>query len=288
MPQQRGLVIEPRLELAAELPPVVGVESEIREALINLVFNALDAMPSGGTLTLRTFLNAEDEICVEVRDSGVGMDEDTRRRCMEPFFTTKGERGTGLGLAMVYGVAQRHAAEVEIESAIGSGTTVRLRFPVAKTGTHPATAPLPPQVPTSRLRILIVDDDPMILKSLGDALELDGHVVVTANGGQAGIDSFLAAGRSAEAFDVVITDLGMPHVDGRKVASAVKASAGATPVIMLTGWGQRLVADGEIPAHVDRMLSKPPKLREMRAALAQLTQGVVPVAKAGGPEQVPQ
>ena len=129
----------------------------------------------------------------------------------------------------------------------------------------------------SSLHILIVDDDPLMLKSLRDTLELDGHSVVAANGGQAGIDAFRAAG---EAFDLVITDLGMPYVDGRKVAGAIKALEEATPVIMLTGWGQRLVAEGEIPAHVDRVLSKPPKLRELRTALAQLTQrSGSPVAK---------
>jgi len=128
-------------------------------------------------------------------------------------------------------------------------------------------------VPASRLRMLIIDDDPLLLKSLSDTLEADGHLVSAANGGQAGIDMFRAALRQHdEAFDAVITDLGMPYVDGRKVAAAIKESADATPVILLTGWGQRLVSDGETPVYVDRVLSKPPKLRELRAALAQLTQ----------------
>ena len=104
----------------------MGVESEIREALVNLVFNAVDAMPEGGTLTLRTKVSHRPTrqptaSHVEVSDTGIGMDEDTRRRCLEPFFTTKGERGTGLGLAMVYGIVQRHSADIEIESARGQG-----------------------------------------------------------------------------------------------------------------------------------------------------------------------
>ncbi|MGH8262646.1 MAG: sensor histidine kinase, partial [Steroidobacteraceae bacterium] len=113
MPQQRGVMIELRQELAADVPAIMGVESEIREALTNLIFNAVDAMPEGGTLTLRTHRVATagsqdtaappSHVQVEVADTGVGMDEDTRQRCHEPFFTTKGERGTGLGLAMVYG-----------------------------------------------------------------------------------------------------------------------------------------------------------------------------------------
>jgi CheY-like chemotaxis protein len=186
---------------------------------------------------------------------------------------------------MVYGVTQRHGADVEIDTSVGRGTTVRLSFPVPATELPTPNPPLP-QAPVSRLRILIVDDDPMMLKSLRETLELDGHVVVTANGGQAGIDAFLAARRPEEAFDVVITDLGMPYIDGRKVASAVKASAEATPVILLTGWGQRLVADGEIPAHVDRVLSKPPKLRELRAVLAQLTLPALAAGAAGSTKEV--
>jgi CheY-like chemotaxis protein len=201
------------------------------------------------------------------------MDETTRRRCLEPFFTTKGERGTGLGLAMVYGVVQRHSADIEIDSIAGTGTTVRLIFPAPVTV---AAAPVQSRVAfvaPSPLRILIVDDDPVLLKSLRDTLEGDGHTIVTANGGQEGIDTFRAVRTDTESFAVVITDLGMPYVDGRAVASAVKAASPATPVIMLTGWGQRLVSENEIPAHVDRILSKPPKLRALRETLADLVSG---------------
>jgi CheY-like chemotaxis protein len=296
MPQQRGIVIRLDTELAPDLPAILGVESEVREALINLVFNAVDAMPDGGVLTMRTRCAAPHasntgeamrHAVVEVSDTGVGMSEDTRRRCLEPFFTTKGERGSGLGLAMVYGVTQRHGAEVDIDSAAERGTTVQLSFPIPAIELPASAAPPPPEAPTSRLRILIVDDDPMMLKSLCDSLRLDGHAVVTANGGQAGIDAFRADRLHNETFDVVITDLGMPNVDGRKVAGAVKAIAGATPVILLTGWGQRLVAAGEVPAHVDRVLSKPPKLRDVRAALAQLTLRAAQTAATGSTKELP-
>jgi NO-binding membrane sensor protein with MHYT domain/signal transduction histidine kinase len=266
MPQSRGIVIDLAIDLAPDLPVILGVESEVRESLTNLVFNAVDAMFDGGVLTLCTRCTGAPErrAVVEVTDTGVGMSEDTRRRCLEPFFTTKGERGTGLGLAMVYGVAQRHDAEIDVESVVGSGTTVRLSFPVPATLLPASAVPALAEAPNRRLRVLIVDDDPVMLKSLCDTLELDGHVVVVANGGQVGIDAFHAAGPD-EAFDVVITDLGMPYIDGRAVAGAVKTSAKATPVILLTGWGQRLIADDDVPAHVDL------ELREVRAALAQLT-----------------
>ncbi len=207
---------------------------------------------------------------VEVGDTGAGMDEDTRRRCLEPFFTTKGERGTGLGLAMVYGIVQRHNARIEIESAPGAGTTVRLRFPQASV-TEEGDLPESSNATPGRLRILVVDDDPLLIRSLRDSLESDGHYVTTANGGQEGIDTFRTSLAGLQQFAAVFTDLGMPNVDGRKVASAVKGLSPGTPVILLTGWGQRLDIEGGVPAHVDRMLSKPPKLRDLRAALSALT-----------------
>lgn len=169
---------------------------------------------------------------------------------------------------MVYGIARRHNADIEIDSAPGLGTTMRLNFPVpAMPLTELRKAPLAFTVPT-RLRILIVDDDPLLTKSLRDTLETDGHVIVAAGGGQDGIDAFRKAQDGGEPFAVVITDLGMPYVDGRRVASAVKNLSPATPVILLTGWGQRLVAEGDVPPQVDRVLNKPPKLRELREALA--------------------
>ena len=276
MPQQRGTVIEMQIDLALDLPPVMGVESEIREALVNLVFNAVDAMPDGGSVTVRTrLIEAEGRhASIEVTDTGIGMDEATRRRCLEPFFTTKGERGTGLGLPMVYGVAQRHGADLNIDSTVGHGTTVSVHFPAPENiaesiaeGT--ASAPPPPLARPGRLRILVVDDDPLLLKSLQHTLENDGHLVIAANGGQAGIDAFHAAQQAGDLPALVITDLGMPHVDGRKLAAAIKAASPATPIILLTGWGHRLVAEGDIPDHVDQLLSKPPKLAELRKALAR-------------------
>ncbi|HVW20605.1 MAG TPA: ATP-binding protein [Opitutaceae bacterium] len=272
MPQQRGITIKVATELAPDLPPVLGIESEIREALVNLLFNGVDAMPSGGTITLRTRLQgsgAASAVAVEVADTGIGMDEDTRRRCLEPFFTTKGDRGTGLGLAMVYGTVRRHGAEIEIDSAKGQGTVMRLLFPVPAQAAVATAAPEAPVRVPKRLRLLVIDDDPLLIKSLRDTLETDGHQVVAANGGQAGIEAFTSAQARGEPFIAVITDLGMPYVDGRKVASEIKAASPQTPVIMLTGWGQRLVTEGDIPPHVDRVLNKPPKLRELREALAQ-------------------
>jgi DNA-binding response OmpR family regulator/anti-sigma regulatory factor (Ser/Thr protein kinase) len=278
-PQRRGIMIELKSELAADLPNIRGVDHEIRDALTNLIFNAVDAMPKGGKIEVRTGLltgaTADQRVRLDVKDSGIGMDEETRRRCLEPFFTTKGERGTGLGLAMVYGMAQRHGAALEIESQPGSGTTMSILFPIGA-GAPAETTHLPAlQVPSSRLRILVVDDDVALNESLRSTLQAEGHQVTSANGGQEGIEVFQAARSGPAPFDVVITDLGMPYVDGRQVIARVRATAPHTPIILLTGWGKGLDAEGEPPPEVDRVLGKPPRMRELRAALAEVTAGRV-------------
>ncbi len=279
-PQRRGIMIELQSALAHDLTRVRGAENEIRDALTNLIFNAVDAMPEGGTIAVstgtHTMPGADGALSsyarLEVRDSGTGMDEETRRRCLEPFFTTKGERGTGLGLAMVYGMAQRHGAKLEIDSARGTGTTIRLLFPVDTTPTHETARlrVLALDQAARTLRILLVDDDAELLESLRQALLNEGHEVTAAEGGQAGIHAFERAELSAIPFDVVITDLGMPYVDGRQVVQSVRAVSPRARIILLTGWGQNPL-DHDPPPQVDRLLSKPPRLRELRQVLAELT-----------------
>lgn len=277
-PQRRGTMIELKTLLDPDLPDIRGAESEIRDALTNLIFNAVDAISTGGVIEVRTETQSRRKsdgetghyVKLEVTDTGSGMDEETRRRCLDPFFTTKGERGTGLGLAMVYGMAQRHEAALEIDSELQRGTTMRLLFPVS-TLSAGSTVRVPVlKAPDRKLHILLVDDDPGLIDSLRRTLEDEGHEVSCACGGQAGIDTFRAI-QSTRPFDIVITDLGMPYVDGRQVVAAVRSIAPRTPIILLTGWGQQLNADNELPPQVDRLLSKPPRLRELRTALAELT-----------------
>jgi signal transduction histidine kinase/CHASE3 domain sensor protein/CheY-like chemotaxis protein len=276
IPQERGVVIELKDELAPDMPRILGAETEIRDALTNLVLNAVDAMPTGGTLTLRSGAkgatkgrgNATAAAFIEISDTGVGMTEAVRNRCLEPFFTTKGERGTGLGLAMVYGMVQRHSADLDIESEVGRGTTVRLYFPVA--GLEGIERPRLAVRGPRAMHVLLIDDDPLLLRSLSEVLTGDGHTVTVAEGGQSGIDEFFAARKRGDPFEAVITDLGMPNVDGRTVAAAIKAAAPEVPIILLTGWGQRLQTEEELPEHVDRVLSKPPRILELRTALEEL------------------
>jgi signal transduction histidine kinase/CheY-like chemotaxis protein/HAMP domain-containing protein len=276
IPQSRGLMVQMETELAADLPQVLGTASELREALTNLILNAVDAMPEGGTLTVRTYLGgargrgkrAATHVLLEATDTGMGMDEETQRRCLEPFFSTKGQRGTGMGLAMVYGVMERHEGRIEVLSELRKGTTIRLYFPlpakVSATADEAGEAAAPPP-----MRILCIDDEPLLRELMKNLLESDGHTVEVADSGQSGIDAFRAA-RQHRAFDVIITDLGMPFLDGRQVARILKTESPATPVLMLTGWGTFMKADGDLPAHVDGILSKPPRSKELREILVRL------------------
>ncbi len=279
MPQQRGAVISVEMRLEAGLPPVAGNASELREALTNLIFNAVDAMPEGGTLTIGTATHrarsrGAPRVRLTVSDTGAGMDEEARKRCLEPFFTTKGERGTGLGLAMVYGAAQRHKAQLDMDSAPGAGTRVQLEFAAAPGRLGEKERPVVPR--TGPLRLLLVDDDPAVLRSTSIVLKLQDHDITSADGGQAGIDALRAARAAGERFDLVITDLGMPYVDGNQVARAVKELFPETPVVLLTGWGRRMTSGEEAPAHVDYVLPKPLDLGQLREIFAELSR--VPAA----------
>ena len=262
MPQQRGVTIEVCIELDEQLPRVLGAEHEIREALTNLIINAVDAMPKGGRITLRTTPH-DGHAALEVVDTGVGMDETTRERCLEPFFTTKGEQGTGLGLAMVYGTMRRHNGTIEIESAQGRGSTFRLRFPGGTGAASAGSIRRSPAAAHRSLRILAVDDEPLVRKLVHDALVSDGHELTLADGGEAAIRALSSA---STPFDVVVTDLGMPVADGRKVIEVARAVSPSTGVVLLTGWGGRHHAEGDLPA-VEAIVGKPPRIAELRAAV---------------------
>jgi CheY-like chemotaxis protein len=257
---------------------VVGNASELREALTNLVFNATDAMPRGGSLTLRTSARAPRgdgvaegarEVVMEVCDTGIGMDAETRQKCLEPFYTTKGDHGTGLGLAMVYGVVQRHNCQLEIESELRKGTTMRVIFPPGEGDFSEDPALSPTAVEVSPMRILYIDDEPLLRDLMKSMLGSHGHRVQVADDGESGLGAFRNARDRSEPFDVVITDLGVPYMDGRQVAHVLKTESPSTPVIMMTGWGSML-EENEEPLYVDSVISKPPQMMEISRALYEL------------------
>ena len=279
--QREGICIEVESQIERELPFLLSDPSELREALTNLVFNSVDAMPHGGKITLSTrFVKTAgpaaatpaEQIQVEVRDDGTGMDEKTRQSCLEPFFSTKAQRGgTGLGLAMVYGMMQRHEGNVEVESEQGRGTCIRLSFPL-RNQTVASTARQATQSKLARsLRILCCDDEPMIRELLTDCLGAFAHEVSVAEGGEEGLKMFRSAVAQKRPYEVVITDLGMPGMDGHAVTRAIKAQSPHTPVIMMTGWGTMMNAEGDSVIQADALLSKPPRFKELNELLIRVT-----------------
>lgn len=281
--QRHGISIEVQRELASELPKLRCDPAELREALTNLIFNAIDALPHGGTIKIVTRSvpvqpNGDTQptstrIQLEVHDNGVGMDEVTRQRCMEPFFSTKTTRGgTGLGLAMVYGMMQRYDGTIEIESAPGKGTCVRLTFPVRNTPAQAAPVETEQPEPARHLNVLCIDDDPKMQQILKDCLPSFGHKVSVAKSGRQGLTMFKSAQRRQKPFDVVITDLGMPIVNGKRVSELIKAESPDTPVVMLTGWGTLSEDESDPVPEVDAILAKPPSIKDLNELLLRVTQ----------------
>jgi len=280
--QRQGISINVQCKLEPEPFLLHSDAGELREALINLVFNAVDAMPQGGTITFVTRSisgpvseesgASERQLQVEVKDNGFGMDEKTRQRCLEPFFSTKAQRGgTGLGLAMVYGMMQRHDGIIEIDSAPGRGTCVRLIFPIQER--PPQTVPgTSPQVkPKRSLHILCIDDDAQVRQLLDDCLTHFNHRVMVASGGEHGMELFRTAMLKNQPYEVVITDLGMPKMDGHQVARTIKAESPNTPIIMMTGWGTIMREEGETASEVDAVIGKPPRMQELNDLLLRVT-----------------
>jgi signal transduction histidine kinase/ActR/RegA family two-component response regulator len=259
--KRRGVLVNLHLDLKASLT-IAGAASELREVFTNLVLNAVDAMPAGGDL----WITSADEgggVRVQVRDSGMGMDQETRARVFDPFFTTKEVKGTGLGLSVAYGIVKRHHGRIDVLSNPGTGTEFTLTFP---TGVIPVehgpsadgSAPL-------ALRTLVADDEESVLTVLAEMLRGMGHQVTSALGGPAAIEVL-----RRETFDVVFTDLGMPEVNGWDLASVVKSRRPGCAVVLVSGWGFQLEEDAAQSRGVDRVMAKPFSFQDVERALRVL------------------
>jgi signal transduction histidine kinase len=265
-----GVIIRVETELM-DLPRVAGNDSALREVLTNLIFNAVDAMPKGGTISFNAYSD-QGQVVLEASDTGTGMSEEVRSHCFEPFYSTKGRRGTGLGLAMVYGVVRRHDGTITVESE--AGTKFILRLPVYRPSNEKksdgAADMLPMATAVRPFRVLVVDDEPLVRQVLRDYLCGDGHAVETACSAEEGLAKF-----SAGTYDVVLTDWAMPGKRGDELTAEIKERSPKTPVIMLTGFGELMKAKGETVPGVDVLLSKPPTLAAVREAVLRVTPLVV-------------
>ena len=262
-----GIRIRVTTKLEAHTP-VLGDAAQLRESFMNLILNAVDAMPQGGDLTLSSAMEGPHVILC-VADNGTGMTDEVKARCQEAFFTSKNaSKGSGLGLTIVAGIVSRHKGTLEIESAPGCGTTVRLRLPCAPadaTVSDSAQATTAAQPAPTHLRILLAEDDAEVLSLLEQILKNDGHHVEHARDGRIAVEKV-----GSRTFDLVITDRSMPRANGDAVARATKAHSPNTPVILLTGFGYLMNDAGECPPGVDLVLGKPISHHELRKAIQKV------------------
>lgn len=248
---------------------VDGYRDELREVFVNLIFNAVEAVEQHGVITITTRRTGE-RVVVTVSDDGCGMTEDIKLRCMEPFVTTRMQKGSGLGLSVVYGVVEQHKGTINIESEVGAGTTVTITFPQSEglpaasadkqfesdaAGEGAATSA------TDAYRILVVDDELPMRRMLARVLKRMGHDVDAEDSGQTGWSRF-----QTKKYDLVITDQAMPEMTGDRLAGMIK-KAGATPVIMVTGFGDLLRARDNPPENIDLLLSKPIQIDQLTDAI---------------------
>ena len=245
-----------------EIPLICGAPDELREVLTNLIFNAVDAMPRGGRILFRT-RTVGKSLRMEMSDTGIGMSEETLRNCLEPFFTTKGKRGSGLGLAMSYGIIRRHGGTIAIRSALNKGSTFTINLPVPDEVIQSTDVEV--ELTVDPLRILVVDDHPAIREIVSAYLAEDRHTVETAADAREAMTKF-----RAEHFDLVITDRAMPEISGDELAASIKEIEPTEPVIMLTGFADVINETGRRSENVDLIVSKPARLEDLRRAILEV------------------
>jgi signal transduction histidine kinase len=260
-PRRNGVEVEIEFDLEAR-QTVAGSASEIRELFSNLMLNAVDALPWGGMIRIST-RDDGGEVVVRIRDTGVGMDEDTRQRVFDPFFSTKSERGTGLGLSVARGIVNRHHGTIAVESEPHLGAEFTVRFPAGEAPAPPVRTPAPGRLP--HFRVLAVDDEKPVLDVLADLLRALGQEVDVALGGAAGLERFEHGN-----YQVVFTDLSMPEVNGWDLTLAVKSRRPDVGVVVVTGWGLQLEEETAIAHGVDLLVAKPFSIEDLERALQRV------------------
>ena len=257
----KGVEISVRIDVPKDLG-VSGNASELREALLNLIFNAVDAMPEGGDISISATEHGGN-VSISIADTGMGMTEEVARRCVEPFFSTKGDRGTGLGLAMVFGIVRRHGGGLDIWSKPGAGSIFTMTLP--KCELAPARPRLERDLLASKpMRILFAEDDEDVRRLICHHLEEFGHIVTPVRNGSLALASYVPG-----AFDIVITDLSMPKLDGCSLARHIKDQTPNVPVILLTGFGDMLLHEQDYAqAPIDLLLSKPITADQLNRSLS--------------------
>ncbi len=255
-PRRQGIEIDVERNLDS-VPDVMGAASELREVFVNLILNAVQAMPEGGTLTFETFAD-ESSVYARVTDTGIGMSDEIQENIFEPLFTTKGEQGTGMGLAASYGIIQEHEGDIQVTSEPGEGTTFTMSFPPADESEPEPEESTEETVDNENVRVLVVDDEEMVRSIITQLLTLNDHEVDRASSGAEALSMF-----EANHYDIVFTDFGMPEMTGAELSRKLHERQPDLPIILLTGYTDTETAVDE----VDDILSKPFKLEELEATI---------------------
>ncbi|HDH99038.1 MAG TPA: response regulator [Deltaproteobacteria bacterium] len=253
--EKNGIFINTKLELQ-DTGPVSMHPSELREILTNLIFNSVDAMPEGGTITMRS-CEKDSNVVLQIEDNGIGMSKDSKKRVFDPYFTTKDVGSSGLGLSVSFGLIVQAGGTLTVDSKEGKGTTFTISLPIS--GTQEASEdPTAERSETQSLKILAVDDEKQIVDLLATMLEGLGHKIIGVTDGQQALDYL-----DKENFDLVITDLGMPVISGWDVAAKAKNKKAGLPVVLVTGWGAEYESKDLTEAGIDAILNKPFRLDEL-------------------------
>ena len=259
LPEEKGLIVKLSKNLEDGLH-LEGNKSELINALTNLMINGVDAMPDGGVIGIQS-RKVDEQIQIQVSDTGTGMTADILDRIYDPFFSTKGSKGTGLGLSEVFGTMNRHGAKLDVDSKVGQGTCFTLTFesvePLAKSAEMQKNA-------NKKYTILALDDEEYLLETLKDFLEEDGHTVACFTHVRDALESI----KSGKNFDIVITDFEMPEMNGGEFAQQVKSFNPLLPIILLSGWPISLEEDIDLAGVIDSVLTKPFTLDEVNSAFS--------------------
>ncbi len=264
--QRDGVEIDVGIEVNA-VGLVRGEAAELREALLNIIFNAVDSMPQGGKISIKAW-REDNQVVLSIADTGVGIPDEMKSKVFDPFFTTKGPDGVGLGLSITYGIITRHGGSIEVDSTLGKGSTFYVRLPAEDGEMEQKFSPDSP-ASTEKANILLVDDDPEVSEVLELMLSQMGHRVTVVAQGAVAVALFEQGD-----YDLVITDLGMPDISGWEVAKAVKQKSPGTPVVLITGWGVQLDSEQRNESGVDGVIAKPFSKQVLSDEMARLLKDV--------------
>lgn len=234
---------------------VMGDPVELREVLVNMIYNAVDAMPGGGEIQLDAY-QVNGRVIMSIADNGTGMSPEVKTRLFNPFFSTKGKAGTGMGLAVSFGIVRRHDGSIEVDSEVGKGTTFRISLPLANdtsahaTGSFNSSAASGPRP----VRLLVVDDEINVRDVLAESLKAEGCEVVVAENGQVALEIFDQCNGE---FDAVFTDIGMPDMNGWELATAIRRRSESIALAIVSGWADAISCDTRNVVKADWVVSKP-------------------------------